>query len=270
METLDPDSITAALRTRCFGRHPVCLPTTGSTNDVARDMAANGAPEGTLVLAETQTAGRGRLARRWLAAPGTCLLMSLLLRPPIPPAAAFGLTILAGIATARAVQRLSGLPCRLKWPNDVQVNGRKLAGILCEMSASDDRLDWAVLGIGLNVNLDPAAYPEIAATATSLSHALGRPLPRLPLLAALLEELEADYGRFLAEGLAPLRAEWRDKLVTLGQQVSFEGGLYEGRAEDVDEDGALLLRRAGGELVRITVGDAVPLRDPGHTGPIEI
>ncbi|MCL5734691.1 MAG: biotin--[acetyl-CoA-carboxylase] ligase [Actinobacteria bacterium] len=263
MDRIDRESVAPIIRTRCFGRHLVCLDATSSTNNVARAMALEGAPEGTLVLAEEQRAGRGRLGRRWLAPPGGCLLMSLLLRPPIPPSEAFALTILAGTATARAVERATGLPCQLKWPNDVLVRGRKMAGILCEMSATGDRLDWAVLGIGLNVNLDPALYPEIAATATSVSHELGRSLPRLLLLATLLDELEADYFRFLRDGLAAIRSEWRRRLATLGQWVSVEDGAHYGLAEDVDETGALLLRQSDGTLVRVTVGDAALEYPPG-------
>lgn len=254
---ITPEALRGILHCHILGRHCHCLSEITSTNDVARSLALQGAPEGTLVLAESQTAGRGRLARRWLAAPGRCLLMSILLRPGISPSAAFGLTILAATATARSVEAVTGLHCGIKWPNDVQVGGRKLAGVLCEMSATGDTVEWAIVGIGLNVNLDPSEYPDIASSATSVSQELGRSFPRLLLLARILEELEADYRRFLARGLAPLHTEWKRRLVTLGQQVSVEEGARSGLAEDVDEMGALLLRQADGSLLRVTAGDAV-------------
>lgn len=257
MDQIGHNSVASVIQTQCFGQNLLCLGTTTSTNDVARALAVKGAPEGTLVLAEQQTAGRGRLARRWLASPGACLIMSLILRPRIAPSDAFALTILAGNATARTIQAATGLPCQLKWPNDVLVQGRKLVGILCETSASGDQLDWAILGIGLNVNLDTAIYPEIAATATSVAQELGHTFPRLPLLARLLVELEADYFRLRREGLAPIRSEWRGRLATLGQWVSVEEGAHHGLAEDVDDGGALLVRQADGTLRRITAGDAV-------------
>ena len=232
-----------------------------STNDLARALAAQGAPEGTLVLAEEQTAGRGRLGRAWLAPRGTSLLFSLLFRPALLPSQAFRLAMLCSLAAARAIETVTALPIHLKWPNDLVLRGQKLGGVLSESSFTGERLDFVIVGLGLNVNLDVSTLPEIAATATSLSAALGRPVARLPLLQRLLQEIEAGYGD-VVQGEA-LRAAWAARLSTLGQMVRVTGGTEEeGMAEGVDADGALLLRRADGTLGRITVGD-VTLRPTG-------
>jgi len=260
-DRLSPETIRAGLRTEFVGRNVVYRQSVTSTNDLARALAAQGAPEGTLVLAEEQTAGRGRLGRTWLAPQGTSLLLSLIFRPALRPAQAFRLAMLCSLAAARAMETMTALPIHLKWPNDLVLRGQKLGGVLSESSLTGERLDFVIVGLGLNVNLDVSTLPEIAATATSLSAALGRPVARLPLLQRLLQEVEAGYGD-VAQGEA-LRAAWAARLSTLGQMVRVTGGTEdEGLAEGVDADGALLLRRADGTLGRITVGD-VTLRPTG-------
>ncbi len=260
-DRLSPAAIRAGLPTEFVGRNVVYRPAVTSTNDLARALAAQGAPEGTLVLAEEQTAGRGRLGRAWLAPGGTSLLFSLIFRPALLPTQAFRLAMLCSLAAARAIETVTALPIHLKWPNDLVLRGQKLGGVLSESSLTGERLDCVGVGLGLNVNLDVSTLPEIAATATSLSAALGRPVARLPLLQRLLQEIEAGYGD-VAQGEA-LRAAWAARLSTLGQMVQVSGGTEdEGLAEGVDADGALLLRRADGTLGRITVGD-VTLRPTG-------
>ena len=258
---LSPAAIQTGLHTQFIGRNVVYRPSVTSTNDLARALAAQGAPEGTLVLTDEQTAGRGRLGRAWLAPRGTSLLFSLIFRPALLPAQAFRLAMLCSLATARAIEAVTTLPIHLKWPNDLVLRGKKLGGVLCESSLTGERLDFVAVGLGLNVNLDVSTLPEIAATATSLSAALGRPVARLPLLQSILQEIEAGY-RDVAQGEA-LRAAWAARLGTLGQVVRVTGGIEdEGLAEGVDADGALLLRRADGTLAHITVGD-VTLRPAG-------
>lgn len=259
MESLTPAAIGAGLHTERFGRWVHYFERTGSTNDVARSLAVEGAPEGTLVIAEEQAAGRGRLGRSWLAPARSCLLMSLILRPSVPATQGFRATMLCAVAAAMAVERVCEVRPAVKWPNDLLLGGKKLAGVLSEASAVESRLDWVVVGVGLNVNFDPALYPEIAATATSLQAELGREVSRLGLLRTFLEELEAGY-RYLAPaagGHDRLWEEWKGRLDTLGRQVTVTEGdrRVSGLAEDVLPDGSLVLRRDDGSTLAIAVGD---------------
>ena len=279
VELLDFSTIQSALTTQVFGRELAVLPRTGSTNDVAKDLAARGAPEGTVVVADEQTAGRGRLARRWLAPPRTSLLCSLLFRPDLPPIQAQRLTMLCSLAAADAIEQVAGLQVHLKWPNDLVVKSqlanrksavrnlhspfsilysptwRKLAGILTETGITGERLDFAVVGIGINVNVGPEALPTLAPDATSILAEVGCPVDRVALLVAFLAGVERRY-QGLRAGESPYR-EWAVRLATLGQpvEVSTPAGVLAGVAESVDEDGALLLRLPDGGWRRLLAGD---------------
>ena len=284
VEPLDFSIIQSALTTQIFGRKLAVLPRTGSTNDVAKDLAAHGAPEGTVVVADEQTAGRGRLARRWLAPPCTCLLCSLLFRPDLPPIQAQRLTMLCSLAAADAIEQVAGLQVHLKWPNDLVVKSqigksqirksairnpqsaiwRKLAGILTETGTTGEHLDFAVVGIGVNVNVRPEALPTLAPDATSILAEVGCPVDRGALLVALLAGVERRY-QALRAGESP-HQEWAARLATLGQpvEVSTPGGMLAGVAESVDEDGALLLRLPDGGLQRLLAGDVTLARSSGQ------
>jgi len=247
----------ARLHTTVIGNRILYYPSVGSTNDVARTLAVAGAPEGIVVLADEQTAGRGRRGRRWLAPAGTCLLFSLLLHPPLAPHQCQRLTMACSLALAESVERHTGLALGLKWPNDLLASNKKVGGILTELGIQGERLEYAIVGIGLNVNLDFTA-PEVAFLrdqATSLAQEMGAPVAREPLLACILNRLEARYLA-LCDGWSP-RQEWTARLVTLNQQVvlSGPGGELEGWAEGVDQDGALLLRLEDGRVVRVLAGD---------------
>jgi BirA family biotin operon repressor/biotin-[acetyl-CoA-carboxylase] ligase len=256
-ESLSPDSIRSGLATRFVGQTVHYWPAVGSTNDELKRLAEAGAPEGTLALADEQTAGRGRLrGRTWVAPARSSLLMSLLFRPAwLAPTQTGQLTMLCALAAADAVAEVAGLQPGLKWPNDLLLDGKKLAGVLTELSFAGDKLAWAVVGVGLNVNADFAGQADLAATATSLSMAVGRPVSRLRLLHAYLAGVEARYEA-LRTGRSPHR-EWAARLATLGQAVAVHApdGVYQGIAEGVDEAGALLLRQSSGEVVRILAGD---------------
>jgi BirA family biotin operon repressor/biotin-[acetyl-CoA-carboxylase] ligase len=244
------------LETEFAGRNLVYRPEIGSTNDEARRLARAGAPEGTLVVADHQTSGRGRLERRWEAPAGSSLLMSLVFRPHLAVHQVQRLTMICGLAAVDAIEVETGLRVGLKWPNDLVIGGAKLGGILTEIDLDGDRVDHAVVGIGLNVNLDPGQLPEdLLMAATSLSHVLGREVARLPLLRALLQAIEVRY-RALEAGQLP-QAEWAERLVTLGQwvAVSAMGSCVEGVAEGVDDDGALLVRLGDGRLEKVLAGD---------------
>ncbi len=255
-DVLSPDSIRSGLATRFVGQTVYYWPAIGSTNDELKRLADEGAPEGTLAIADEQTAGRGRLGRTWVAPPGSSLLMSLLFRPDwLAPARAQQITMLCALAAADAVAAIAGTQPSLKWPNDLLLDGKKLAGVLTELSFAGDELAWAVVGVGLNVAVDFAGQPQVAATATSLSMAAGRSVSRLSLLHAYLSGVEARYDALRA-GQSP-HGEWAARLATSGQAVTVHApdGVYQGIAESVDETGALLLRQPSGEVVRMLAGD---------------
>lgn len=266
MEPFSARAIRRGLDTAFLGRNLVFLPETGSTNDEARRLAQSGAPEGTLVITDHQTSGRGRLDRRWEAPPGSSLLMSLVFRPPLAPHEVQRLTMVCGLSVIDAIESETDLRVGLKWPNDVVVGGAKVAGILTEIGSEGNEVDFAVVGLGLNVNLDPAGLPEgLLVPATSLSRELERPVARLPLLWALLQAMETRYMALKA-GHSPY-VEWAERLVALGQPVtvSTAGAVLEGVAEGVNADGALLVRLDSGRLETIMAGD-VTLRSRGRSG----
>ena len=239
---------------RLLGGPHHALATVASTQDELARLAAAGAPEGTVVTATHQTGGRGRRGRTWWDAPGDNLLVSVLLRPAIPAAAAPALSPVAAVAVAEAVADAAGVEAGIRWPNDVLVGARKLAGILAEAAVDGaGRLDHVRLGIGLNVN--QTAFPApIQDVATSLRMITGRAHDGARVLAALLAALDRRYGAFLADGFAAVRPDWQRRSVTLGRWLRTpEGGLF--LAEDVDEDGALLGRDGGGRPVRLASGE---------------
>jgi len=229
-----------------------------STQDELRRLAEAGAPEGTLVVADHQIRGRGRQGRRWLDEPGANLLFSLLLHPHIPAAQLPQLSLLAALASAEALEAAAGLAIEIRWPNDLQQRGRKVGGILAEAAAMGERVAYVIVGVGINVNQTefPADLPE---RATSLALEVGHPLSREVLLETLLVSLDRWYARYLSEGFSPVREGWRRAAVTLGQRV--EGAGVSGIAEDLDADGALLVRTAQGDLVRLVAGE---LREGGR------
>jgi BirA family biotin operon repressor/biotin-[acetyl-CoA-carboxylase] ligase len=239
-----------ALRTRYVGRRIHWFERVDSTNDVARTLAEGGAPEGTVVLAREQTAGRGRLGRPWVSPPGG-IWMSVVLRPIAAPHEVPRLSLAVGVAASRAVERACGLSVGLRWPNDLVVARRKVGGILVE--AGPDAL-WVVVGVGINANVPAAELPE---GATSLLEVKGSPVDRAALLQALLGELEILYEMFRGHDWATLLEWWRSRSTTLGRRVRVHvpSGVYEGVAEDVDEDGALVLRLPDGGCKRIVAGE---------------
>lgn len=265
MESFSALGIRRGLDTNLFGQSIVFLPVTGSTNDEARRLAQTGAQEGTLVITDYQSSGRGRLERRWEAPPGSSLLMSLVFRPSLAPHQVQQLTMVCGLAVIDAVKSETGLELDLKWPNDVVVGGAKLGGMLTEIGLDGNRVEFAVVGLGLNVNLDPGQLPEdLLVPATSLSFELGREVARLPLLWALLRATEARYEALKA-GCSP-HAEWSARLSTLRRRVAVSTGdaTLEGVAEGVDANGALLVRLDNGALETVMAGD-VTLRARGRS-----
>ena len=233
---------------------PVLLAETSSTNDVAREQARKGARGGFLVAASRQTTGRGRLGRSWESPPDQGLYVSILLRPDLTMAEAGKLTILSSVATVDAVETVSGVRPQIKWPNDLMLGGRKLAGLLIETEPKGGRLGFAVVGIGLNVRHEAGDFsPEVRGLATSLYLATGQLHRRANLLVALLQALDRRLTRPFDEA----REAWTASSLTLGQRVTLTTvrGRKHGQAMGLDESGALLLRSDSGEVEAVTAGD---------------
>jgi len=255
---LTPDAIHARLRTKTIGRSLRVLAQAGSTNDVAVAAGREGAPDGFAVLADRQTAGRGRLGRSWESPPWLGIYTSVLLRPHVSPVQAPLLTLAVGIAAAEAVQEISGLLPRLKWPNDIQLDGRKIAGILVEGATQEGRLGEVVVGVGINVNQEAADFPaELRDSATSLRLVLGRPVGRADLVAGFYNALEHWYGLFCDGQWCTILDRGRQWSALLGQPVEVRSGAapWRGLAWDLDRDGALIVRDGSGALRRVVAGD---------------
>jgi len=256
-----PDALTAeevlpVLSTKSIGRYYHFFEELASTNDEAKRLGAAGAPAGTLVVAERQTAGRGRLGRTWTSPPGG-LWLSLLLRPNLPLADLGPLTVLAAVALAKALARETGVKARIKWPNDLLVEQHKIAGILAEAQGELGCANQVVLGLGLNVNQETADFPaDIRARATSLRGILGHEMRRAPILRAFLEVFEDLYEHGLIHGFRDVLAQAAANSATLGHPVRITGqsGVLEGLAVRLDPDGALVVRTATGD-VRVMAGD---------------
>jgi len=277
MTPLSGDLVRHKLSTHVFGQNIIYTPQTGSTNTELKRYARMDAPEGMLYLTDEQLVGRGRLERSWYAPPRSSLLLSLLFRPGtfLTPNQLPALTMLCSMAMADAIASQANLSPFIKWPNDiVWEDGKKLGGILTESEIEGDRINWAVVGLGLNVNVDFSAHtqpapdrpgkpdtghPPLAQTATSLSMLLGRDTDelRLPILQQYLQNVEKRYVA-LKRGVAP-HLEWQRRLLGLGETVTVtvldEGQQYRGKIAGVTKTGALRLRQEGGALVTIAAGD---------------
>ena len=256
-DSLSAASITSELETRFVGQRVIYYPSLTSTMGVARREAQQGAAEGTVIIADEQTAGRGRRGRVWLSPRGS-IALSIILYPSLSHLPS--LIMLASLAVVHSIEAVTGLKSQTKWPNDVLVNGRKVCGILIESDVQGNAVNYAIIGIGINANLRLADFPEILPIATSLSDEMGRDVSRLSIIRCLLVETERVYLALSAGG--SIYEEWRDSLVTLGRRVCVKTGeaIYEGVAESVARDGSLLLRGPDGSLTRIVAGD-VTLRD---------
>jgi len=266
-DLLLPADLQDGLGTRFVARELLHLLSTDSTNRVAQDLAEKGAPEGTTVIAEEQRRGRGRLGRAWFSPPRTNLYASIILRPRVPLPTVPQLTLVGAVAACRAIGAVYDGPAelrpRIKWPNDILMGGRKVSGTLVEATSLGEMLHHVVLGIGINVNLEEKDLPsELAATATSLLIARGRPVSRTLLAQGLFREIEAAYDRFRGEGFSKLSEEYAGLSDIWGRpvRVTLSEGVLEGTAEGLDADGALRLRMAGGLTERILAGDVQLLR----------
>ena len=257
-DLLTPSEIKPILTTKWMGRTIHYFHTIDSTNSEAYQLALQGAKEGEVVIAESQMKGRGRLGRHWFSPPFLNLYLSVILRPQIPPHQASLITLMAAVAAADAVEKFSDLHPTIKWPNDILLGGRKVAGLLNEIHSETDRIHFVILGIGINLNMDGKAFPkEIRETATSLKKAMGQTIPRKAFLGFLLEKLEEWYEVFLKKGGSVILEEWRARASIEGKRVKVTsfGEVLVGRAIDVDSDGALILEMEDGGRKRIVAGD---------------
>jgi BirA family biotin operon repressor/biotin-[acetyl-CoA-carboxylase] ligase len=260
-DRLTPLELRPLLATHDLGQALHCFEEVASTSDVARQLAEEGAAHGEVVIAERQTAGRGRRGRAWASPAGKNLYLSVLLRPDLPPQRAPELTLVASVALCDVV-RQAGVEAGIKWPNDLLARGRKLAGILTELAADPDTVHWVVLGMGVNLNVRTEDFPEdLRDQATSLAIERGQPAPRALFTAALLARLEEWLDLHAAEGFGPVRLAWKERSATIGREVraDVEGREVVGVAEDLDEAGALLVR-CGKRLERVMAGDVHLLR----------
>jgi len=260
-DALLADDLLARLgQTLVIGRDIQVFEQTTSTNDVAEKLARDGVKEGVVVFAESQTKGRGRLGRVWISPTRKGLWFSVLLRPPLHPQETTQLTVISATALRRAIKITTGLTADIKWPNDLLIGGKKIAGILSEMSAEMDRVRHVVLGIGVDVNLDATGFsPELRQTATSLKIESGAEISRAALAVEILRQLDADYARICTGKFEAVADEWEEACITIGKNVTVHVGErhFRGRAESLDDDGALLIRTEHGHLERVIGGDVM-------------
>ena len=257
-DLLFPSEILPILQTRWMGRKIHYFNTLDSTNSTAYQLAIKGSQEGEVVIAESQEKGRGRLGRQWVSPPFLNLYLSIILRPKLPPHRASLMTLMAAVATADAIEGYSGIPPSIKWPNDLLLRKRKVAGLLNEIHSETDHIHFVVLGMGVNLNMDENLFPrELRDRATSLKEEMGRPVSRKDFVGHLLKALEQWYEIFLREGGAPVLKAWRDRAGIQGKvvRVTSFGEVLRGRAVDVDSEGALILETKNGERKRVVAGD---------------
>ncbi|MEA3544193.1 MAG: biotin--[acetyl-CoA-carboxylase] ligase, partial [Thermodesulfobacteriota bacterium] len=233
-----------------------------STNVQARRLAEAGSLEGTVVVADRQSAGRGRLGRRWESPPGVNLYCSILLRPGIPVQQAPQLTFLSAVAVAETLNKVCQLSARVKWPNDILVGGAKISGLLNEMNAETEQIHFVILGVGVNLNMSEAQFPHnLNYPATSALLETGKPVDRLLFLRTFLQCLDVCYSEFLQEGFIPIRRRWENLCDMMNMQVEVDQGVgnLRGVIVGLDSDGALRLQLDNGQIERVLAGDVSPI-----------
>jgi BirA family biotin operon repressor/biotin-[acetyl-CoA-carboxylase] ligase len=257
MKQIERDALRESLRSSMFGGNVIVRDALSSTNTLARELGLQGAPEGTLVIAEEQTAGRGRMGRQWLSPKYANLLFSVLLRPVLPADRVFVLTMVFGLAGAEGIAALSGVDPTIKWPNDLYVGRKKIGGILTEFSAGAGNVGQVVLGLGLNVNWNPRPEGCRGYPSTSICAESGRSFSREDLLVEILTRLEAYYGAALSGETAVMKERWNMRSMLLGRWVAVDTGrqTLRGKARGIDDTGALILEEADGKAHQVLNGD---------------
>lgn len=263
-DSLVPSEIKWKLKTKVFGRSVISYRKVDSTNIIAYELAQKGMKEGTVILADEQVKGKGRHGRHWSSPSKGGIYMSCILRPSIAPNEISRITLIAAIAVAQAIRDVTSLEVMIKWPNDIMIDQRKLCGILTEIKAEQDIVDFVVLGIGINVNVPIKQLPK---GATSIKEELRHRgekinLSRVELTKKVLERLEEYYNLMKSEGFEPIIDIWKDLSVMIGSRVkvSLHGKTFEALAHDIDPDGALVVRTESGLLEKISSGDVIMVR----------
>lgn len=257
-DRLYADEIMYGLDTKSIGRNVFYYDRVDSTNREAKELASAGAPSGSLVVAEEQAGGKGRLGKGWFSPWGMGIWCSVILRPDVNIGQAHLITMLTAVAVASAVEKDLGVKPGIKWPNDLLVDGKKICGILTEMSAEMENISYLVVGLGINANIPSSAFPgELKDTATSLQAIKNGPVSRLLLLRLFLEEFEYYYLMWLKSGFLPILREWKKRCITLNRRVKVKTlkESWEGWAEDVDSTGELILRMPDGSTQRFIAGE---------------
>lgn len=255
-DDLTPGIFLPVLKTRYMGREYKYFHSIDSTNNEARKAAISGGSEGLVIAAETQTSGRGRLGRSWVTPEYTSIAFSLILKPDMKPCDSAGLALVMGTAVCRALRKAAHLDAGVKWPNDIIVSGKKVCGILTEMDAYGDHINYIVAGVGINVNVDK--FPDdLKDKASSIKLEAGRSIPRYVVLASVLMEFEVLYGCFKSKGFGSIVDEFKSMSVTLGKDVSVSSASerFEGRAVDITADGLLVVRLNDGSERKVISGD---------------
>ncbi len=262
-DLLFANEIREGLKTHVFGRQDIVyFQETDSTNHRAKSLADRGAPEGTVVIAESQSEGRGRRGRTWFSPAGEGIYVSVILRPALSPNEASRLTLLAAVAAAETLLHLTSLNVRIKWPNDILVRGKKLAGILTQVSTEMDAVDYIVVGLGINVNTPLKDFPDdLRSSATSIQAEMNGPFPRISLLRLYLERFEDRYEMFKQSGFQPILERWKELSDIIGKKIRVDLLNHHcmGEVMDIDQDGILILRDQDGTLQRILSGDVTLL-----------
>lgn len=258
-DRLFPSEVNYEINTKFIGKKVYYFDAVSSTMDIAFQVGMKDACEGTLILAEAQTKGRGRLGRSWVSPKYKGIYLSLILKPKISPDKAPILTLLSAVSVCEAIKGVTGLEAQIKWPNDILIHHKKLGGILTELSAEMDEVRFVAIGIGLNVNND---RKSLISTATSLREQKKENISRLELLREMLRRIEANYLLLQDKGSRPIIEKWREHNITLGKRIKVASRKehVEGEAVDIDMDGALLLRRDSGVVEKIVSGDIVHCR----------
>ncbi|MCA1063160.1 biotin--[acetyl-CoA-carboxylase] ligase [Rossellomorea sp. AcN35-11] len=258
-----PDSVTESkirlgLQTKTLGRVIRYEESVESTQRIAHVLAGEGAPEGTLVIADEQTAGRGRLMREWHSSKGTGIWMSLILKPLLPPQKAPQFTLITAVAVVQAIEETTDLHPEIKWPNDILIDGKKVTGILTELQAESDKINSIIIGIGMNVNHTKEHFPdELQSIATSLSIEQGNLLSRSDIVQKVLERIESLYSIYMNEGFTPIKLLWESYAISIGKNIRARtiNGTIEGRALGITEEGVLKIEDSTGMVHQIYSAD---------------
>lgn len=253
-----PEEIQQNLETNIIGKRILYYPEVVSTQDTAERLARNGAEEGTVVISETQARGRGRKGRVWISPAGGGLYLSIILRPSLVPSQIVQIPLIAGVAITKAIMHITNLQPKIKWPNDIFIAGKKVAGILAEMNCEVDRVNYVVLGMGINVNTPGTLLADTTGgIGTSLEDQRHEAVSRLDFVRDLFREFEIVYMEFLTSGFNEIREEWKKLDGTIGSQVTVTEGreIIKGKALDIDEEGFLLVSQENGNIKRIINGD---------------